>query len=48
MTALLRDRSKDAFGRHCYDPADFGWTYAEISEEFSDYASRYDVRPEIS
>jgi Sulfotransferase family len=46
MTELLRDRPKDAFGRHRYDPADFGWTYAEISEEFSDYASRYDVRPE--
>jgi hypothetical protein len=48
MTALLRDRPKDAFGRHRYDPADFGWTYAEISEEFSDYARRYDVQPEIS
>jgi hypothetical protein len=48
MTALLRDRPKDALGRHRYDPADFGWTYAEISEEFSDYASRYDVPPEIS
>jgi hypothetical protein len=46
MTELLRDRPKDAFGRHRYDPADFGWTYAEISEEFSGYASRYDVRPE--
>ncbi|HET9973323.1 MAG TPA: hypothetical protein VFQ68_34170 [Streptosporangiaceae bacterium] len=46
MTALLRDRPKDAFGRHRYDPADFGWTYAEISEEFSGYASRYGVRPE--
>ena len=46
MTALLRDRPKDAFGRHRYDPADFGWTYAEISEEFSDYVTRYDVRPE--
>ena len=46
MTALLRDRPKDAFGRHRYDPADFGWTYAEIGEEFSDYVTRYDVRPE--
>jgi hypothetical protein len=46
MTALLAERPKDAFGRHRYDPADFGWSYAEISEEFSDYASRYDVEPE--
>jgi hypothetical protein len=46
MTTLLRDRPRDAFGRHRYDPADFGWTYAEIGEEFSDYARRYQVRPE--
>jgi Sulfotransferase family len=46
MTALLADRPQDAFGRHRYDPADFGWTYAEISEQFSYYTSRYDVRPE--
>jgi hypothetical protein len=46
MTRLLEDRPQDAFGRHRYDPADFGWTYTEISEEFSDYSARYDVRPE--
>jgi hypothetical protein len=46
MTAMLRERPKDAFGRHRYDPADFGWTYAEINEEFSDYTNRYDVRAE--
>ena len=46
MTALLADRPQDAFGRHRYDPADFGWTYAEISEQFSYYTGRYDVRPE--
>ena len=44
MTALLAERPQDAFGRHRYDPADFGWTYAEIAEEFSDYARRYGVR----
>jgi len=27
--------------------ADFGWAYAEISEEFSDYASRHGVRPQM-
>ena len=48
MTALLADRPKDAYGRHRYDPADFGWTYAEINEEFSDYTGRYDVRPETA
>ena len=43
MTALLRDRPKDAFGRHRYDPADFGWTYAEASEA---NIRQYDVQPE--
>jgi hypothetical protein len=48
MTALLSDRPKDAQGRHRYDPADFGWSYPEINEEFSDYTSRYGVRPEAA
>ena len=48
MAALLADRPKDMFGRHRYDPADFGWTYAEINTEYSDYISRYDVRPETA
>jgi hypothetical protein len=46
MTDLLRDRPQDAFGRHRYDPADFGWSYTEINEEFADYTGRYGVRPE--
>ena len=48
MTVMLEERPKDAFGRHRYDPADFGWTYAEINDEFSDYIARYNVRPEDS
>jgi hypothetical protein len=48
MEALLADRPQDAFGRHRYDPADFGWTYAEIGAEFRYYTSRYDVRPEAA
>jgi hypothetical protein len=46
MTAVLAGRPKDAFGRHSYDPADFGWSYDEISTEFADYTGRYGVRPE--
>jgi hypothetical protein len=46
MRALLAGRPQDAFGRHRYDPADFGWSYAEINEEFADYTSRYRVQPE--
>ena len=44
---FLRDRPKDAFGRHLYDPADFGWTYQGLAEEFSDYTERYGVRSEV-
>jgi hypothetical protein len=46
MEAFLQHRPKDAFGRHRYDPADFGWTYAGLAEEFSDYIDRYQVRSE--
>ena len=41
MQAWLRDRPQDAFGRHRYDPADFGWTYEGLADEFADYAHRY-------
>ena len=37
MQAFLEERPQDAFGRHRYDPADFGWTYAGLAEEFTDY-----------
>jgi Sulfotransferase family len=46
MTAQLADTPRDAFGRHRYDPADFGWTYADISDEFADYTARYSVARE--
>jgi hypothetical protein len=46
MTAVLAGRPKDAFGRHSYNPADFGWSYDEIGAEFADYTSRYGIRPE--
>jgi hypothetical protein len=41
MVAWLRDRPQDAFGRHRYDPADFGWTYDQLADEFADYSARY-------
>jgi Sulfotransferase family len=41
MRAWLRDRPQDAFGRHRYDPADFGWTYEGLADEFADYSRRY-------
>ena len=41
MRAWLEDRPQDAFGHHRYDPADFGWTYAGLGEEFRHYTDRY-------
>jgi hypothetical protein len=43
MEVFLEHRPKDAFGVHRYDPADFGWTYAGLAEEFRDYTERYQV-----
>ncbi len=43
MHAFLADRPQDAFGRHRYDPADFGWTYAALATEFEDYTARYGI-----
>ena len=47
IEAFLQNRPKDAFGTHRYDPADFGWTYEGLADEFSDYTARYKVRSEM-
>ena len=41
MLAFLKDRPQGVFGKHRYDPADFGWSYPSLAEEFSDYTTRY-------
>ncbi len=43
MRVFLEQRPKDAFGAHRYDPADFGWTYPGLAEEFAEYTERYGV-----
>jgi len=43
MRAFLDQRPQDAFGRHLYDPADFGWTYGGLAEEFASYTERYGI-----
>lgn len=48
VEAWLRDRPQQAHGRHVYDPADFGWTPAQLAEEFADYRERFDVVPETT
>ncbi|MGD0746481.1 MAG: sulfotransferase [Acidimicrobiales bacterium] len=48
MKAFLEHRPQDAFGRHRYDPADFGWTYAGLATEFKEYTERYHTGTPIS
>ena len=43
MRAFLAQRPQEAFGHHRYDPADFGWTYAGLGEEFAGYTERYGI-----
>lgn len=43
MRAFLDHRPQDRFGRHRYDPADFGWTYAQLAAEFAEYSERYGI-----
>jgi len=43
MHAWMRDRSRESTGRHLYDPADFGWNYDALTEQFHVYQDRYDV-----
>jgi hypothetical protein len=47
MLTFLQERPQGAHGRHRYDPKDFGWTYEGLSEEFSDYTQRYNVKSEL-
>ena len=42
--AWVTDRPADHHGKHVYDPADFGWTYAQLADELIAYTERYDVQ----
>jgi hypothetical protein len=46
MEVWMQERGRHSEGRHSYDPKDFGWTYDELAERFSDYRQRYDVNRE--
>jgi hypothetical protein len=48
MRAFLEQRPQDLFGRHRYDPADFGWSYPGLSGEFSAYIERYHVEAAVT
>ena len=46
VEAWLEERHQSLHGRHGYDPADFGWSYDELAEEFSDYRQRFGIEAE--
>jgi len=43
MAAWMRDRPQETFGRHAYDPGDFGWSYDQLDAEFAAYREAFDV-----
>ena len=46
IEAWLREKPQTAHGRHVYDPADFGWSYPALAEEWSDYVERFQIERE--
>jgi hypothetical protein len=42
----MRNRGQDAFGRHVYDPADFGLAEDEIRDRYRGYTTRYEIPSE--
>jgi hypothetical protein len=47
MEAWLSDRPQSAFGRHAYDPADFGMNAEAVDERFASYRERYDIPRDV-
>lgn len=43
MTAHIESHPKGRFGKHGYDPAEFGLNAGEIAERFRPYVERYDI-----
>jgi hypothetical protein len=43
IRAFMAQDRPSAGGRHAYDPADFGWSYEGLQEEFARYSERYRV-----
>lgn len=44
VSAWLQHRPQNAFGRHKYDPRDFGWTEQDVQDRFKGYRQRYAIR----
>ena len=46
VEAWVAERHQSVHGRHGYDPADFGFSYESLAEEFSAYRDRFKIAPE--
>jgi len=46
VEAWVREKPQNEFGRHSYDPADFGWSYPELAEIWQPYVDRYGIERE--
>lgn len=46
IQAWMQEKPQDEFGRHAYDPADFGWTWEELAETWRPYTERYGIERE--
>jgi len=48
MTAHVESHPKGRFGKHGYDPAEYGLNAGEIAERFRPYVERYDIPMETA
>ena len=46
VESWLREKPQNEFGRHGYDPTDFGWSYEELAEAWQPYRERYGIERE--
>jgi hypothetical protein len=46
IEAWLREKPQTEFGRHVYDPADFGWSYDGLADTWKAYVERYGIERE--
>ncbi|MCP4908222.1 MAG: sulfotransferase [bacterium] len=46
IEAWLAEKPQTEFGRHAYDPKDFGWTYDSLAVDWRDYVERFEIARE--
>ncbi|MEM9175957.1 MAG: sulfotransferase [Myxococcota bacterium] len=46
ITAYLSEKHQTHAGKHVYDPVDFGWSYDQLAELWSEYTGKYGIERE--